>query len=197
MTINTGTSKWYKYSKLSIISEVKKVWRYRTFRCLCTCWVEKNIRLSHLRSWHTTSCGCSRTEKAYKMSNTPFYRVWIWILQRCWDKNHKSYKDYGWRWITCRWNNFKEFYKDMYATYESWLTIDRINNNWDYSKDNCRRATRIQQNRNTRRNRMLTYNWKTMCLTDWCKELWISNSSISHKLYVLKLPLIKALWLEA
>lgn len=74
------------------------------------------------------------------------------IRNRCNNKNVKFYKDYGWRWIKCKWKTFKEFYKDMWNTYKKWLQIDRENNNWNYCKENCRWITHKEQQRNKRNN---------------------------------------------
>lgn len=83
--------------------------------------------------------------------------VWCWMKQRCNNKNTKAYKDYWWRWITYdpRREKFENFYEDMNKWWQQWLSIDRIDNNWNYCKENCRWATPWQQMRNTRRNR----NW--------------------------------------
>lgn len=77
---------------------------------------------------------------------------------RCKYKSNASYKNYGWRWIVCEWKTFEEFKDDMYESYlehvkkfwEKQTTIDRIDANWNYCKDNCRWATYSEQNRNKR-----------------------------------------------
>ena len=72
-------------------------------------------------------------------------------------------------------------------------TIDRIGNNGNYSKENCRWATYKEQCRNTRKNRLITYRGQTMCLQEWCEDLGVAQSTLWNRLYVLKWPLSRAL----
>ena len=101
------------------------------------------------------------------MSNTSIYSIYDWVKQRCNNKNHKFYNYYGWRWIKCGWVTFEDFYKDMWNSYEKWLTIDRINNNLNYCKENCRWVTQKEQMRNTRRNVILEYKWELKTMAEW------------------------------
>lgn len=149
---------WKKFWKLTILQDAiskNKINRY--VNCICDCWSTKIIRLSHITSWNTNSCWCIAKEKSsYRAKNkkthwmtwTKIYNVWKWILQRCWYKKHKNYNRYWWRWILCERKTFKDFFKDMGSWYIEWLTIDRINNNWNYCKQNCRRATMKEQANN-------------------------------------------------
>ena len=87
------------------------------------------------------------------MSNTKEYFIWAEMRYRCNNPNNHAYKDYGGRGIkVCdRWNNsFLNFYKDMGDKPEG-MSIDRVNNNGDYSLDNCRWANKQTQQRNQRK----------------------------------------------
>lgn len=129
---------------------------------------------------------------AYKhgMNGTSFYSRWRAILQRCNNKKHKQYKDYGARGIKNEWISFEEFKKDMYDSFQSHIEkngesqtrIERIDNNGNYNKQNCRWATCKEQMRNTRNNHMITYKGKTQCMTDWAKDLGISYSALWKRL---------------
>lgn len=103
------------------------------------------------------------------LSNTKIYRVWRWIQDRVYNKNHKYYHNYWWRWIKCEWNSFEEFYKDMWDSYKEWLTLDRENNHNSYCKENCRWITYKENNRNRRDN--IIIKWEL--LIDICEKKWL------------------------
>jgi hypothetical protein len=86
------------------------------------------------------------------------YRIWTHLKRRCNDKNHKAY---GGRGISYdpNWNEFKSFWEDMRDGYADTLTIDRIDCDGNYTKENCRWATSVQQNRNRTNN--LVFNGET------------------------------------
>lgn len=90
------------------------------------------------------------------MSNTRFYKIWKGLKTRCYNRNYKHYADYGGRGIkVCdRWHKFENFKKDMYVTYKDTLSIDRIDNNRGYCTENCKWATRQEQNRNKRMHKL-------------------------------------------
>lgn len=111
---------------------------------------------------------------AYWLSRTKIYYIWQWILNRCNNSNVKAYKNYGWRWIKCEWKNFKEFYNDMWDSYKEWLSIERINNDWNYCKENCKWIEKKLQTNNTRV--ILRIKWET--LSDLSKKYWIKKITI-------------------
>jgi hypothetical protein len=86
------------------------------------------------------------------ISKHRLYNAWRNMMNRCNNKNNPTYKYYGERGITVcdRWIDAKNFIEDMYPTYIEGLTIDRIDNNGGYSKNNCRWTTKKIQTRNTR-----------------------------------------------
>ncbi len=130
----------------------------RRFLCKCACGNEKEINLCQLSAGHTKSCGCYRVDSG-RILNTkhllvthPMYSVYHSMKQRCNNKNLKFYKDYGGRGIKNEWASFEQFYEDMKGGYKKGLHLDRIDNNGNYSKSNCRWATVKQNNSNTRLN---------------------------------------------
>lgn len=104
------------------------------------------------------SCGCVRLTKALKantshgMSNTSIYKRWEQIIQRCTNKNDKNYNNYGGRGIAVcdEWLKFERFYDDIGDVPYKAASIDRINNNKGYYKENCEWADRPTQTTNKR-----------------------------------------------
>lgn len=86
-----------------------------------------------------------------KSSEHFMYDSWLGMRQRCSNKNHKNYNDYGGRGITVceRWNSFKNFLEDM-GERPSKTTLDRIDNTKGYSPENCKWSSQLHQVLNSR-----------------------------------------------
>ncbi len=110
------------------------------------------------------------------------YRIWAGMKSRCTDTDRPRFKDYGGRGITVdeRWQSFENFYEDMIGSYQKELTLDRIDCNGNYCKENCRWATVQQQNANRRNN--VEYEGKKLSRTDWAKELGMKKVTLQHRL---------------
>lgn len=106
------------------------------------------------------------------MSIKKLETVFYWIKQRCEYKKHNRYKNYWWRWIKCLWESKEEFIKDMQLWYKEWLTINRIDNDWNYCKSNCERATQKKQQNNRTNNIYITYKWETKTIRQRSEILW-------------------------
>lgn len=117
-----------------------------------------DIYLSHINNVLYYNYITMEKHWVYKDWNKRFATIYYHMRNRCNNINDTRYHDYWWRWIKCLWSSFQDFYEDMYEWYlshcaEYWeknTTIDRIDNNWNYCKDNCRRATRSEQDFNKR-----------------------------------------------
>ena len=92
--------------------------------------------------------------KKHGYTGSPTYCSWRDMKQRCLNHRNKDYRNYGGRGITvceCWINSFSNFLEDM-GECPADLTLDRKNNDGDYTKQNCRWATREQQHDNQRNN---------------------------------------------
>ena len=181
-----------KFGKLYVIKEYSKYvdnkkWNYCLCRCDCGKYIE-TLKKS-LTGHQIKSCGCKYNKVNVKQYKN-FYFVYQHLLRRCNNPKDKEYHNYGGRGIQCLWKKFEEFKNDMYDSYLKHLekygkentTLDRINNDGNYCKENCRWATIKEQNRNKRTNVFLTYQNKTMTITDWSKYLRISLSTIRGRI---------------
>lgn len=166
---------WVRFNRITITgySHTTHSWVYVSY--LCDCWKSKITLLSRIRRW-IKSCWCYKPYQAtHWMYWTKLYKVFDSIKQRIYNPNHEFYSNYGWRWLTCEWSNFNEFYKDMGDSYKDGLSIDRINNDIWYSKENCRWITMDAQQRNRRNNVVYSAWWLSMCLSEWSRYLWMSR----------------------
>ena len=94
----------------------------------------------------------NRKYEKHGLSGTRIYLIWADMKARCINSNNPEYKNYGGRGITYdpRWEYFINFYEEMNSSYSDTLTLDRINPNGNYCKDNCRWITKGAQGRNQR-----------------------------------------------
>ena len=111
------------------------------------------------------------------------YKIWANIKQRCHNPDNPRYKDYGGRGITMceRWHTFEHFYADV-GDRPDGLSLDRIDNNKGYEPGNVRWTNADTQNKNSRRATMLTYNGKTQCINDWCREIGIAYVTYKRRI---------------
>jgi hypothetical protein len=117
-----------------------------------------------------------------------FITVWLNMKDRCYNKEAVSYYSHGGRGIKIceRWQDFKNFYKDMYDSYEIDLQIDRVDNNSDYQKENCKWSTKKEQANNKRNNRKITYQGITKTMAQWIEKLGLKRSTVEQRFYVYK-----------
>lgn len=156
-----------RYGRLNVIEERFDGGRDRKFFVECDCGTGFVVRLASMRSGITKSCGCYSRENSTannrkhghntrKNGASPTYYTWAAMIQRCTNEKDKSYARYGGRGINVdeRWLSFENFLEDMGERPKD-LSIDRIDNNKGYYKNNCRWATRSQQMLNRRK-----FTWK-------------------------------------
>lgn len=157
--------------------------------CKCKCGKEVIVEGYNLRSGHSKSCGCSKSESTIKAktthgaSKTATYRTWRSIINRCENPNTQSFHLYGGRGIKicARWRSFSNFLLDM-GEKPIGMSIDRIDNDGDYEPSNCKWSTNKEQSSNTRRNHRITYMGETKILTQWIEDCNLSKSSFYYHL---------------
>lgn len=106
------------------------------------------------------------------------------MITRCNNPNSQHYKNYGARKIgVCKkWHTFDGFWEDMKEGYKTYLSLDRINNNGNYEKSNCRWATKTQQNRNARSNVSITYNGVTKTAVEFADEYGLLAGTLRYRI---------------
>lgn len=161
--------------------------------CNCLCGVEVMVLNKRLRSGGTTSCGCLHRERFTTRTHghspraqgkTRTYRIWAGMKSRCTNPKATDFPRYGGSGITVcdRWLSFENFLADMGECPPN-LEIDRYpNQSGNYESGNCRWATRTQQNRNARSNRIFTVMGVTGCLAELCEHFGTNASLVNSRL---------------
>ena len=162
-------------------------------RCL-NCWSEKIItKCTFTRNVWCRECKQKEiNENLRKMRTThwlsknkghrPLYDIYMWIIWRCNNPNNHAYENYWGRWIKCEWKNVEEFVRDMWEWYKKWLSIDRIDVNWNYCKGNCRRATQEEQQNNRRDNNYIERDWIKYNSKQFAEKYNVSKATASHRI---------------
>jgi hypothetical protein len=175
-----------------------------TWKCLCACGKSTIVKADVLKRGSSMSCGCLAIDnlkiRSIKHGHrySAEYSTWNSMKSRCLNKNHKSYNSYGGRGITIcnEWiNSFESFLSDMGNRPSKRHSLERIDNNKGYSKDNCIWATGKSQANNKRSNRLISHNGKTQTLNAWSEETGIRPDTISQRLK-LGWPINEALTLS-
>lgn len=159
--------------------------------CECSC---KNktqtlVPTAFLRSGHTKSCGCLSDEltiqrsTTHNMSYSAEYKSWSTMKNRCDNPNCDKYSYYGGRGISyaSEWETFEGFFASMGFKPGPKYSLDRIDNNGPYCKENCRWATPKEQARNKRNNATITFQGKTQPIWKWAEILGTSSSVLRNR----------------
>jgi len=200
-----------KFTYLTVIKEGKPHitsggFIRRTLYCECKCGTKKDFQFSSIKSGFIKSCGCYSAKinsermktqmKTHGLTLTSEYNAWSSMKKRCLKTNHKSYKDYGGRGIFIEedWvNSFECFLKDMGKKPNKNYSLDRINNNIGYSKENCKWSTKKEQSRNVRNNVMVEYKGETKCLSEWSEIIGINRNKLNYRIFTAKWCIEKAM----
>jgi hypothetical protein len=164
------------------------------WECECECGKLTVVRAANLRG-KTRSCGClkrqmvtetnTRHGHAKKGQNSPEYKAWIGMKDRCGRKTSSSYQDYGERGIAVcgKWlGDFEAFLADMGPKPGPEYSLERTDVNIGYQPDNCVWATEEEQLNNKRTSRRLTFNGVTQTAAQWSRDLNLPISTIANRI---------------
>lgn len=179
------------FGRLTVIEKTDKRTSsgHTIYRCKCLCGNEKITSSYLLKSGKVKSCGCLRKDVpnrfSHLMSYSREFKIWSEMKKRCYNKNHKSYDYYGGRGIlVCKqWESFEVFFNDM-GSCPKRFTLDRIDCNKNYEPSNCRWASRKEQSRNKRNNRLITFQGKTMCIAEWAEQIGLKRDTLKRRIYL-------------
>jgi hypothetical protein len=168
------------------------------WECVCDCGTRHNVGTDKLQSGATKSCGCLRLDNTatHRMTTAPEYGVWSAMKGRCLNQRDNRWATHGARGIrVCdRWlESFENFYADMGPRPSPSLSIERKDNNGDYTPENCVWATDREQADNRRTTLKITIDGRVQSLKAWCRELSIPYLRTWKRLYKSGWTLEKAL----
>jgi len=168
------------YNRLTLTGEhYSNEHRQRLVEAICECGTIKFYPFYDLKRTDgkaTKSCGCFNMDRIKKhgMWGTPFYKVFENIKSRCNNPNMTKYEYYGGRGIKVEWGKFEEFYTDMFSTYKKGLQLDRLDNDGNYSKENCAWVTAEENHQHTSGTYKLSLGGKQVSLAKFCRETGLS-----------------------
>ncbi len=181
----TGQSfgKWTVLFRMHSKESTSAVWK-----CRCSCGSTLNIYGSALRAQKTLSCRACRMNiirKEICNEDKPEYKSWDGLKQRCSNPNNASFNRYGELGVTVceRWkHSFDNFLADMGPKPSAQHSIDRKDNNGNYEPGNCRWATKKEQARNRTNNKCITFENKTLTISEWAEITNIAPTNITRRL---------------
>lgn len=160
---------------------------YGMFRCPF-CGKEFESSISNAMRGKVKSCGCAKGKLMIRSNGTHgdtkarLYRIYRHILERCNDPNCKEYKWYGARGIRCEFDTYEEFREFALSHgYQDHLTVERINVDGNYSKDNITFIPLALQMRNTTRSVQITYKGLTLCAAEWAEILGFNPNTLTKR----------------
>lgn len=180
-----------QFNHLTIVGDAglvqKTRQRARMVYCQCDCGGSTISELSEVKAGRKKSCGCTLYEakrQTHGMTGTRVYRIWMGMRYRVTHENAAGFKNYGGRGITYdpAWESFEKFLMDMGEPPSDSHTLDRIDPNGNYCKENCRWATMEVQVRNRRNSVILEHAGRRLNLVDWAKELGIHPMTLRGRL---------------
>lgn len=177
-----------KFGYWTVIARSKTRFRSTFWLCKCKCGTIKNVSGYQLRYGKTKSCGCKVITHGHTSNGVRSceYETWTQMRRRCLNPHHKDFSRYGGRGITIcpRWiKSFAAFYNDMGPKPNRYYSINRIDNDGPYNRENCEWATVKKQASNRASSRFITHNGRTLTVSEWSDELGIPAKRIFQRIY--------------
>ena len=172
--------------KFVVIAPVATNYRHvHIWACVCHCGNVFTLSSRQIIHKKPRSCGClGGPASTHGMSRTSGYKIWASMINRCIKPSNPNFIHYGGRGITVcdEWKtSFEAFYRDM-GDPPKGKTLDRINNDGHYSKENCRWVGRKEQSNNTRQNNLVTYLGKTQTISQWAETIGIHANTLRYRI---------------
>ncbi len=177
-----------RFGKWTVIGKVLQRGKHGEvmWNCVCDCGNSGKVRSGNLTRNTSKSCGCGQHEHTHNMTGTKTFKSWESMKQRCLNEHAPDYHMYGGRGIkVCdRWiNSFDNFLADM-GDRPMDKSLDRIEVNGDYSPDNCRWATREEQEQNKRKTLRFSAFGDIKTVHEWAKQYNLSPRVIIERIKV-------------
>lgn len=156
------------------------------WNCLCDCGSSIIVEGNALK--RQKSCGCQKLEaiaainKSHNLSKSSEYECWQNMKRRCADKSRINYGAKGIK-VCGRWlNSFENFIADMGLHPFPNATIERKDNNADYCPENCYRASKSEQGKNTSGLVYITWKGETKYLSEWERHLGFKPGALKKRI---------------
>lgn len=150
--------------------------------CICDCGRIREFKGSLLLLGMNKSCGC--LVRKHNMSNSRLYMIWWGMKERCRNPKSNGYSYYGGRGITYdeKWEDFQGFYTDMIEGYSENLSLDRIEVDGNYCKENCRWADAETQANNKRNTILYEYKGEQLSTSQLSRKYGINYQALRYRL---------------
>ncbi len=160
--------------------------------CRCACGNNEFVNECNLLRGKTKSCGCLSSEAtsrknfkhgyAKRGDQDRVYRIWCGMIARCTNPKNHHYKHYGNRNITVceRWLKFENFLVDMGEPPPK-RSLNRLNNDGGYCKENCAWSTDIEQARNKQNTIRLAWNGLSLTIPEWAERIGIPHRTLDGR----------------
>lgn len=177
-----------QYGKLTVLrrngQDKHRAWMWE---CQCDCGKSVVVRGSTLSAGRTkscSSCASSASSTTHGQTGTLLYQRWRAMISRSEYPSHREFANYGGRGIKVspEWHEFSAFARDMGPGFDPDLELDRIDVDGDYAPENCRWATRVEQQNNRRNNHRILWRGTTRTVKQWADLLGLKPNTLLYRL---------------